>query len=74
MPISTLTSKGQATIPAEIRKSLKLRAGDKVVFEIINEQVIVRKITPFDHAYHAGLTATLNEWNSPEDDEAYRDL
>ena len=74
MLTSTLTSKGQTTIPCEIRKNLDLHAGDKVVFELINNQVIIRKITPFDHVYHAGLVATLNEWNSAEDDEAYRDL
>ena len=74
MFISTLTSKGQATIPSEVRKNLGLHAGDKVVFEITNHQVTLRKITPFDHVYHAGLAATLTEWNSAEDDEAYRDL
>lgn len=74
MLTSTLTSKGQATIPSEIRKNLDLHAGDKVVFEIIDHQVTLRKITPFDHVYHAGLVATLTEWDSPEDDEAYRDL
>ncbi|MBP6918406.1 MAG: AbrB/MazE/SpoVT family DNA-binding domain-containing protein [Legionellaceae bacterium] len=74
MLTSTLTSKGQATIPSEIRKNLDLHAGDKVVFEIIDHQVIIRKITPFDHVYHAGLAATLSEWGSAEDDEAYRDL
>lgn len=44
MLISTLTSKGQATIPSEIRKNLDLYTGDKVVFEIIDHQVIIRKI------------------------------
>lgn len=29
---------------------------------------------PFDKAYHAALSATLEEWHSPEDDEAFRDL
>lgn len=74
MLTSTLTSKGQATIPAEIRKNLDLHAGDKVIFEITYNQVTIRKITPFDHVYHAGLAATLTEWNCAEDDEAYRDL
>jgi antitoxin PrlF len=32
MPTATITSKGQITIPAEIRKKLRLKTGDKVDF------------------------------------------
>jgi AbrB family looped-hinge helix DNA binding protein len=32
MPTSTVTTKGQITIPIEVRKSLRLNAGDKVDF------------------------------------------
>jgi antitoxin PrlF len=32
MPIATVTSKGQITIPIEVRKSLGLKAGDKINF------------------------------------------
>lgn len=32
MPMSTLTSKGQITLPAQVRRSLELNAGDKVDF------------------------------------------
>lgn len=34
MPKATITSKGQVTIPKEIREKMKLHAGDKVHFEI----------------------------------------
>jgi antitoxin PrlF len=30
---ATLTSKGQVTVPLEVRKMLGLRSGDKLVFE-----------------------------------------
>jgi antitoxin PrlF len=30
--VSTITSKGQATIPVEIRRHLKLKAGDRLEF------------------------------------------
>jgi len=33
-----------------------------------------RTVGRFDTAWHRGLTATLEEWNSAEDDEAFRDL
>ncbi len=32
MPTATLTSKGQITIPADVRRSLNVQAGDRVEF------------------------------------------
>jgi AbrB family looped-hinge helix DNA binding protein len=32
MPTATVSSKGQITIPAEVRESLRLKAGDKIEF------------------------------------------
>ncbi len=37
--VATLSSKGQITIPAEIREALQLREGDKVAFELEGDQV-----------------------------------
>lgn len=33
MSVATMTSKGQLTVPAEVREKLRLKAGDKVRFE-----------------------------------------
>ncbi len=46
MSLSTLTSKGQITIPKDLRESMSLATGDKVEF-IINEQneVVIKPIT-----------------------------
>ncbi len=41
--LSTVTSKGQVTIPAEVRKTLGLRTGDKVAFSIEESQVRLRR-------------------------------
>ena len=45
-PISTLTSKGQVTIPKNIRDSLHLLSGDKVEF-ICNEanEIVIKPLT-----------------------------
>jgi len=32
MPVATITSKGQITIPAEVRQILRVEAGDRVEF------------------------------------------
>ena len=43
MPTSTLTSKGQTTIPKEVRDHLQLQSGDQIDFVIQNDgSVIVR--------------------------------
>ena len=40
MEISRVTSKGQITIPVEIRKKLNLKTGDKVVFIEDGDRII----------------------------------
>ena len=37
--ISTLSSKGQLTVPAEVRRTLGLKQGDKVVFQLEDHTV-----------------------------------
>jgi AbrB family looped-hinge helix DNA binding protein len=41
--IGSITTKGQITIPKEIRDSLDLREGDRVIFVIENGQATIRK-------------------------------
>lgn len=40
MPAATLTSKGQVTIPKEVRKALRLDAGDRVSFLVRADGVV----------------------------------
>jgi len=72
--ISKLSSKGQITIPASIRSAMSLKPGDFIAYELNGKSVKLKKIEPFDTAYHAAVAETLDEWNSPEDDEAFHDL
>jgi AbrB family looped-hinge helix DNA binding protein len=42
MPIGTITSKGQTTVPKEIRDKLGLKPGDKIVWTVENGRVRLR--------------------------------
>ncbi len=42
--VSTLTSKGQITVPKEIRMFLNVKPGEKVNFLVENGQVILKPI------------------------------
>jgi AbrB family looped-hinge helix DNA binding protein len=41
---STLTSKGQTTIPSKIRKQLNLKAGDGLAYTVEGDHVIIRPV------------------------------
>ncbi|MGH7899636.1 MAG: AbrB/MazE/SpoVT family DNA-binding domain-containing protein [Candidatus Binatia bacterium] len=71
---SRLSSKGQVTVPVAVRKALRVRPGDLLVYEVEGEQARLRRAEPFDAAFHAALSNTLEEWSSPEDEEAFGDL
>ena len=45
MPTSTLTSRGQTTIPKPIREALGLQPGDRVEFLMEEGQVVLRRAT-----------------------------
>ena len=72
--ISRLTSKGQATIPVSVRKALRLKPGDRVAFEISGQKVTLRRVDPLDRAFMKLSEHAFSDWNSPEDEEAFRDL
>jgi antitoxin PrlF len=74
-PLMTrLTSKGQTTIPVEIRKALRLKEGDSVLFELDKGKVTLRRADPLDRAFLKLAETAFEEWNSAEDEAAFRDL
>ena len=42
MPHSTVTSKGQTTIPGKIRKALRIKPGDKLEYVLEGDHITVR--------------------------------
>ena len=74
MVVSRLSSKGQVTIPKKVRDLLGAEPGDTIAYEIQGNLVRLRRVDPFDEDFHRALSDTLTEWESPEDEEAFRDL
>jgi len=59
---STITSKGQVTIPAEVRRHLGVDKGDKLTFVIDDDGGVALRIPQFsDVASLAGAAGSLNE-------------
>jgi antitoxin PrlF len=72
---SMLTTRGQVTLPLFVRKRLHLKPGDSVVFEESEAGTVsIRKAERLDLEFLSALDKTLSEWNSENDDRAYRDL
>jgi antitoxin PrlF len=57
MAVSTITSKGQTTIPGEIRKHLKLKPGDRVEFVLEPDGKVVLVPASLDIAELKGILA-----------------
>lgn len=49
--IATITSKGQITLPAAVRKALKIKAGDKLDFEVTEDGELLGK--PVSNSLHS---------------------
>ena len=65
-----VTSKGQITIPREIRRVLRIKPGDSVVFEADNEGVHLRAhrsagvFSQYEGIWREGEGRTVEEINS----------
>ena len=71
---STISAKGQITVPAGVRQRLGLSAGTPVTFELRREGVLLRKGSrsrhPVDEVFGIlrlpkGVDATLDEMRGP---------
>ena len=75
MEFSKVTSKFQATVPADVRAALGIKAGDTVAWSVKDGMAVVQKL-PENLQGWEPLTwmSFADEWLSPEDEEAFRDL
>jgi AbrB family looped-hinge helix DNA binding protein len=71
---SKITAKGQTTIPAQIRAKLRLNPGDAVVYRETKAGIVICKATVRDIMFLKLQEHALENWLSPEADEAFRDL
>ena len=74
MKVAKISARGQTTIPKSIREAAGLYVGDTLAFETDGEQVVVRKVPWGRDGHLQGLSETMSEWASAEDEEAWRDL
>ncbi len=74
MKVSRISSKGQVTIPKAIRESLGVRPGDLIAYEVQDDGVALRPVEAMNEAFHDYLSLTLDEWDTPIDDEAFHGL
>ncbi len=81
---STISSKGQITVPLEVRQRLGLKAGDRVEFAMENGQTVLRPETAAENSFMKYVGALggfstreeINAWVSEmrDDEDRIEDL
>ena len=67
---STLSVKGQTTIPSAVRKRLGLEPGDTLRYEVTADGTVrLRKARTIDLAWTRAIEGTLTEWHGDGDDD-----
>ena len=73
LAVAKITSKGQTTIPQDVRLALKVSAGDLIAWEVGSDgTATVRRVQPLDLEYLRAVEGTLGEWAGAADEAAYR--
>ena len=75
MEVSKVTSKFQATVPADVRAALGIKAGDTLAWAV-RDGVATVQVLPSNLKGWDPLTwlSFADEWLSPEDTEAFAGL
>jgi len=73
----TITAKGQIVIPKAIRQKAGFKEGSKVAVITHKDRVELRPLPILSEAMEAALLSQetfAKEWDTPEEDEAWKDL
>ena len=65
MPIAVLTSKGQMTIPKEVRKALNLKPSEKVIIIVEGNQAVIKPLR--GNILDIGGSVKISEKEKPAD-------
>lgn len=74
---ATISAKGQIAIPKEARKKAGFKVGSKVVIITHKDHVELRSLSQFSEAMATAIASEhvlAKDWNTPEEDEAWKDL
>ena len=74
MKVARISTRGETVIPKSIREAAGLYAGDVLAFETDGDRVVVHKVPRGRDGHAQGLSETMTEWVSAEDEESWRDL
>ncbi len=67
---ATLTSKGQVTIPQEVRQRLGLKQGDQIAFEVEDGRTVLKPYRGEDNPF-AAYAGALGSFETKEDISAW---
>ncbi len=73
----TITKKGQIVIPKSIRKKEGFKEGSKIAILAFEDKVVLRAIDKIDEKMSSALASEkvlAEEWDTKEEDEAWKDL
>jgi AbrB family looped-hinge helix DNA binding protein len=74
---ATITSKGQIALPSDVRKAIGLKDGSKVAIISYKDRIEIRPMWVVSEkmaSAFASEKALGKDWNTPEEDEAWKNL
>lgn len=77
MRTTTITKKGQVSIPTSIRKIKGFHEGSKIVIIYIGDHIELRPLESMNENMFGALATEMvlaRDWNTKEEDELWKDL
>lgn len=74
---ATITEKGQIAIPRNIREMKGFEEGSKIAILAYEDHIELRPMSQISRRMDAALASEkvlAKEWNTPEEDKAWKDL